>query len=190
MDNVTPETAIVEANINGLKVEIDFLGHVKGVKDDKLEQAAVELVLNVRLAEGRTDTIRVPIMHPLHCLQSRLSNVVSLGRKDDTSKRQLEASSIVLREYISETLDDGEHRDATQILETLFEYLRSDVSGRRAHLIMNNDPALVLEHFADDSRIDERYRANTLANMRRQLAKRRTAWATMAARMGQALGLN
>lgn len=189
MDNVTPETAIVEAEVGGRKIEIDFLGHVKGVKDDKLEQAAVELILDVRLAEGQTGTIRVPIMHPLHCLQSRLSNVVSLGRKDDTSKRQLEASPIVLREYVSETLNDGDHRHATRILELLFEYLRSDVSGRQAHLVMRNDPAAVLDHFADDERIDERYRANTLANMRQQLARRRSAWAVMAARIGRSLGL-
>lgn len=54
---------------------------------------------------------------------------------------------------------------------------------------MTNDPAAILEHFADDPRIDERYRTHTLANMRRQLAKRRTAWAVMAARVRKGLGL-
>lgn len=40
----------------------------------------------------------------------------------------------MLQEYIDETLSDGAHRDATRILELLFEYLRSDESGRQVHL--------------------------------------------------------
>lgn len=44
---------------------------------------------------------------------------------------------------------------------------------------MTNDPARILDHFADDVRIDMRYRENNLANMRRTLATRRSAWGRM-----------
>lgn len=188
MNDATPQTAIVEAKIAGRDIQIDFLGHVKGVKASKLERAAVELVLDVRTSEG-IGTIQIPIMHPLHCFQSRLSNVFSLGRRDDTSKRQLEASPIILREYISETLDEGEHREATATLELLFEHLRSDEAGRQAHRIMKNDPLETIKHFADDERIDPRYRQHTLANMIDELARRRRgAWLQMVARFRQTLG--
>ena len=142
----------------------------------------MELVLQVRTDRG-IGILAVPIMHPLHCLQSRVANVVRLGRRHDIALRQLEASPIVLREYISEALDDGEHREATRTLELLFEYLRSDIDGKQTHKVMCNDPAAILDHFSHDSRIDERYRENTLSNLRVQLAARRSAWGRMKAMM-------
>lgn len=183
MDDATPQSAIVEATIDGYDIEIDFLTHVLGVEDAGLKKAAVNIVLQVRTAEG-IGTLKVPIMHPFHCLQSRIANVVTLHRKQDVSLRQLEASPIVLREYISEMLAVGDHREATDTLERIFEYLRSDVVGKGAHRIMKNDPAAILDHFAEDERIHARYREKSLANMRRQLAERRTAWGRMKALIG------
>lgn len=166
------------AEIEGRTIEIDFLTHVLGVKSPGLENSAVEIVMRVRTADGE-GTLAVPIMHPLHCLQSRIANVVTLHRKQDVARRQLEAAPIVLREYVSEMLDTGQHQEATTTLRRLFEYLRSDVTGRQAHKVMANDPAKVLDHFADDPRIDARYREHTLAGMRAQLAERRSAWGRM-----------
>jgi hypothetical protein len=80
------------------------------------------------------------------------------------------------------TADD--HREVTDTLEQIFEYLRSHVIGKSAHRNMKNDPASILDHFATDERIDGRYRDNTLANMRRQLADRRTAWGRMKSLIG------
>jgi len=171
-DHMTPQSALVTAEIDGRTVEIDFLTHVLGVKSPNLENAAAELVMQVRTGNG-IGTLSVPIMHPLHCLQSRLANVVTLGRKDAVSKRQLEAAPIVVREYISETLGEGEHSEATATLERLFDYLRSDPVGRQAHVVMRNDPATIFDVFADDARIDERYRQYTLSNIRRSLINRR-----------------
>jgi hypothetical protein len=153
------------------------------VEDAGLKKAAVNIVLQVRTAEG-IGALKVPIMHPFHCLQSRVANVVTLHRKQDVARRQLEASPIVLREYISEMLTAGDHGEATDTLEKLFEYLRSDIVGKGAYRIMKNDPASILDHFANDARIDDRYLDNTLANMRRQLAERRSAWGRMKALIG------
>jgi hypothetical protein len=183
MDDATPQSAIVEATIDGHDIEIDFLTHVLGVDDAGLKKAAVNIVLQVCTAEG-IGILKVPIMHPFHCLQSRIANVVTLHRKQDIARRQLEASPIVLREYINEMLTAGDHREATDTLERIFEYLRSDVVGRGAHRIMKNDPATLLDYFAEDERIDVRYRENTLANMQRQLANRRTAWGRMKSIIG------
>lgn len=183
MDDATPQSAIVEATIDGHDIEIDFLTHVLGVEDAGLKKAAVNIVLQVKTAEG-IGTLKVPIMHPFHCLQSRVANVVTLHRKQDVARRQLEASPIVLREYVNEMLTAGDHREATDTLEQIFEYLRSDVVGKGAHRVMKNDPASILDHFASDERIDARYRDNTLTNMRRQLADRRTAWGRMKSLIG------
>lgn len=52
-----------------------------------------------------------------------------------------------------------------------------DMSLRTCH-------ATILDHFGEDERIDFRYRKNTLANMRTQLAARRSGWGSMKALMG------
>lgn len=93
-----------------------------------------------------------------------------------SSRRQLEAAPIVLREYVNEMLDAGRERDAIGTLQALFHYLRSDPTGRKAHTIMNNDPAAIFDWFAEDPRIEWRYREHNLATMRRKIAERRTAW--------------
>src|SRR3546814_20051064 len=68
-------------------------------------------------------------------------------------------------------------------MEGLFNYLRADVAGKQAHKVMTNDPARILDHVADDARIDGRDRENNLASMRRTLATRRSAWGRMRALM-------
>lgn len=164
----------MEAVIDGHAVAIDFLTHVKGVPDDRLQRSAADLVFQIA-AGTEMVTLRVPIMHPFHCLCSRIANVIDLGRNDDTALRQLNAAPIVLREYISEMLGAGRPDDAIGTFTALFDYLRSDLTGRKAHIVMQNDPAAIFDAFADDPRLDDRYRTNNLATMRRQLAKRRAA---------------
>ena len=112
-------------------------------------------------------------MHPLHCLQSRVANIFDLGRNDGTSRRQLAAAPIVLREYIAQSLADGEKREAIDILQALFEYLRSDINGRKAHRILNYDPINILRHFRSDERLDARWREKSLAGMIAQLEGKR-----------------
>jgi len=67
----TPNTALVIAAIDGREIEIDFLSNVMGVRANALERDAVELL--VSLPDG--GSLAVPIMHPLHCLQSRIAIV-------------------------------------------------------------------------------------------------------------------
>ncbi|KIU25994.1 hypothetical protein SR41_16570 [Sphingomonas melonis] len=180
-DDHTPQTAIVTATIHGETVEIDFLYHVKGVNPQSLQKQAVQLVLSVRVGEG-TGTLYVPIMHPLHCMQSRLANVVDLGRRTDLAKRQLEASSVVLAEYLSERLRDGSVKHVMGVLQALHQYLLTDPTGKKAHHHMSNDPAAILDRFMDDERLDERWRQLTLKGMRTRVHERRTAWGAMKAR--------
>ena len=173
-DDFTPQTAIVRAAIDGQAIEIDFLWHIKGVNEDSLVRQAVEIEMQVRTARGVCE-LRIPLMHPLHCLQSRLANVIELGRTSDLARRQLEASPIVLREYLVEVLEMGGHRHVTSTLRALCEFLLTDTNGRKAHQVMANDPAKILERFCLDERLDPRWRELSLGPMRRALAKRSNA---------------
>jgi hypothetical protein len=172
MDNATPQSAIVCATVDGIEIEIDFLTHVLGVKPKALERSAAEIIAPLRVGDEVT-TIEIPIMHPLHCLQSRVANVVKLGRKDDVARRQLAAAPYVVREYVSEVLNAGDNDEASQTLQRLFEYLRSDIHGRVAHEYCENDPVAVIDHFAQDERFDPRYRENNIATMQKVLRGRR-----------------
>lgn len=177
-DDHTPQTAIVQATIDGQEIEIDFLWHIKGVDTASLERQAIEVNMNVR-AGHKSGQMRIPIMHPLHCMQSRLANVVTLHRNTDLARRQLEASPIVLREYLSEVLASDGHRHVTSVLQSLRDYLLADPVGRKAHKVMKHDPAMILAHFQDDDRLDPRWREKSLAAMREAITNRREAWHTM-----------
>lgn len=187
-DDYTPQTAIVHANIDDIPIEIDFLWHVKGVDDVKLKKQAVQIQMEVRLPNG-TAELHVPIMHPFHCMQSRLANVVELGRRTDLALNQLEASPIVLREFLLEQLSNGHSKHVTGVLQALYDYLAKDIVGRKAHRHMRNDPASILDLFQDDDRLDERWREKSLRSMRESLRSKRTALGLMADRIKRALGI-
>ncbi|AOF96934.1 hypothetical protein [Sphingobium sp. RAC03] len=182
-DDTTFQTAIVHATVQGIDIEIDFLSHVKGVQRG-LEAGVVDLILPYD-HEGKETELAIRLMHPLHCLQSRVANVIDLGRTDGTSRRQLAAAPIVLREYIAQSLADGEKREAIDILRALFEYLRSDINGRKAHGILRYDPIEILRHFLDDERLDARWREKSLAGMIAKLEGKRTFLGRVLSKLGR-----
>lgn len=184
-DDATPQSAIVVANVAGEEVRIDFLKYIKGVRVKALVDSAVELVLPLHTGEGDGE-LALPIMHPLHCLQSRIANVVDLKRTDDVAARQLEAAPIVVREYISEMLDEGDEAEATRTLQRLFEHLRSDIDGRRAHLNAERDPAEIIDHFADDERLNAGFRKHNIPEMQRVLRKKKGIIGRLLKPFGQA----
>jgi hypothetical protein len=168
-DDHTPSSALVTAIIDGREIEIDFLSNVLGVRASSLEREAVELL--VPLSDG--DQLAVPIMHPLHCLQSRIANVVRLHRQDETARRQLAAAPIVLEAYIDEMLRLGDLREATGTLASLFQYLRSDIDARACPTLPMRDPSSIISMFIRDKRLDWRFRWFNLRAMRRKLGAQR-----------------
>jgi len=173
LDDNTPNSALVTATIDGKELAIDFVADVIGVKARSLERKAVELIVPVR--SGGIDELAVPVMHPLHCLQSRIANVARLDRRDALALRQLAAAPIVLQAYIDEMLQIGDVGEATDTLQELFEYLRSDLVGRGCADLPMRDPATILAAFQLDRRLDVRFRWFNLRSMRRTLSARHSA---------------
>ncbi len=173
-DDHTPNSAVVVATVDGREIEIDFLSDVIGVRPNALERDAVELIVPVR-ADG-VDQLVIPVMHPLHCLQSRIANVVTLGRPDEVARRQLAAAPIVLQAYVDEMLALGDTREATDTLRELFVYLRGDIAARAIPDLPMTDPVVIFSAFVRDRRLDWRFRWFNLRAMRRKLkTKRRRA---------------
>jgi hypothetical protein len=181
-DDHTPHTAVVKAEIDGATILIDFLGGVQGVRPKELEKGVVEILLPYT-REGVSGRLSLPVMHPLHCLQSRIANLAVLGRTDSTAQRQAEAAPIIVREYIDEALRDGDHREATRTLQDLFHFLKRDLTGRKAYRLVNRDPLEIMRVFENDSRIDSRFREKLLKPAIQQIEAKRSILGQILARI-------
>lgn len=157
-DDHSPNSAIVVVRLQGKEVVIDFISDVLGVRRGQAARQAMELVVPIR-ANDVAGELPIPILHPVHCLQSRVANVSKLGRNDDVARRQLQAAPLVVAGFVDEMLRLGEHREACRTLKMLGQWLEGD--GRTAHEI-GCDALPVLERFSTDERLDERFRNLTL----------------------------
>jgi len=164
-DDLGPSNAVLDLGSKNEDDErIDFINHVQGPGGDVV-RAAVSLP--IRLPGDPVGTLTtVRIMHPLHCLQSKLANRLVIGRTGASAQAQLEATTVVLREYVSEMLDQATKQSiklAMKTLERLGDYLQRDFNGRHADQQMARDPLVVLEQFAKDGRLPELYRQHQVA---------------------------
>jgi len=159
IDDHTPNTALLIIELDGEKVVVDFIGHVLGIHDRDVRKM-IAIIAVPMLDEGEKVDVAISLMHPYHCLVSRVVNIFSpaMQRSDDTAYRQLNAAVYVLREYINDLLIHKETRRATRILKMLYKYLRSDLYGCKAHILADKDPLDILQEYSADKRFDPRFR--------------------------------
>lgn len=167
-----PNSAVVSVNLNGVEMEIDFLWNVIGVEPKSLSKYAAELLVPVK--EGHA-FIAIPVMHPLHCMQSRVANVTQLGRSDEVALRQLAAAPYVLEAYIDEVLEMGELKEAKLVLRDLFHYLLRDIQGKKIPTLDMRDPLEIIRSLRTDKRLDWRYRWFNVRSMIVKLRAKRLA---------------
>jgi hypothetical protein len=166
--DATPSSAMLDlGHENSPDERIDFLAYVAG-PGDRVAGQAIELMVPL-LAESKAPPVLIRIMHPFHCLQSKLENTVTLDRRGISALAQLESSAAILRCFIADMLDGaaGDHRApearmAFKTLDALGEYLERHITGRRADQFMVNDPLQILRHFADDPRVPEQFRRHNI----------------------------
>ena len=186
-DDHSPQTAVVKAVVQGVNVEIDFLWNIKGPPKDDLPNKTVQVEYPVTV-NGVPGIVPLRIMHPLHCLQSRASNIIALGRKDDVAKRQLNAAVLTLRAHISESLDAtaspgvSASKAAQEMLGDLAHYLSKDIVGVQVHKQTVMNPIEIIKVFRHDERLDQRFRDNQIQNMIDQVSARQTRDRNRAAR--------
>jgi len=177
-EGIGPISAVVEAEIGDVRLTVDFLHHVLGVDPDRLKKLAVDIQVPSPSDGGRV--LSIPIMHPVHCLQSRVANAYRLGRVEGIAARQLQAAPIVVDAYVREMLGLGHVKEVIASARELFEYLRSDKNGRRCHQILDADPLTIFEALSHNMRLDERYREKTLGPMIQRLKRIRSrVWPTL-----------
>lgn len=168
-DMGTPNTATLDTHVNGKPITIDFLHSVIGLSRRDLQTGYVLLSI------ANDPPIEIAVMHPIQCLKSRVANMLSPAtqRRDMIAYGQLRAAIEVIIGYVDEALVDGDTAEAHSCFVQVAHYLQSDPYGRRVANELSLDPIAVLLAFADDERLDPRYRRMTLANMIRRVRRRR-----------------
>lgn len=177
-DDVTPNTALVAADLQGRTIEIDFLSNVEGVPDRILERNGVRRIEVPVGSGGETTYVELSLLAPLPIFMSRAANIVLLGRRDDTAMRQLKAAMVVLREHILSELEKGETGPVTKTVQDYLAWLKRDRAAHDLERIASIDPLRVLEEVIPAPQWDSRYREKTLApelEKLRSASKRRSA---------------
>lgn len=173
-DDHTPNTAQVITVINGKDVVIDFMGDVLGILERELKKGVSAIAVSGTV-DGKEATVVIKLLHPLLCLKSRVVSMLhpATRRGDLIARKQLDASMIVAKAYIDDALSAGDWREAKECFKALNWNLRSNQYMSRADRDLNIDPLNIIKAFADDQRIDQRYRENQMANMIAEIERRR-----------------
>lgn len=133
---------------------IHFLGEMHGMDVNEVVRTSLQLEGYLR------------ILHPVLCLESRLSNVLDLAAyQTEHARRQATAAIEVARAYVNETLSSGDIRGALDANERIFAYAK-----RRAVLCAREgfDPFTAV--IADD-RLPEAFRTTRYPQMIFQMAQ-------------------
>lgn len=168
-DMATPSAAVVVGNLNGRRLQVDFMSTVLGVDDDAILKNFVAI-------EGSIGdkVVSLFLMHPLDCVRSRLANVNTLRRHDDHSLRQAAASLSVLDAFIQDLLDAGNAKASQRVLRDLQFVVRDLHLGKASHLAFGDrlDPLALMGRYLEEQRLDERWRSLALRRAVERLRRR------------------
>lgn len=158
----SPSTALVVADLNGRRLEIDFLNGVLGVTKRELERG-VAIIRASAVVDGKQVEVHVPVMHPILCLKSRVANMLSPAthRRDTTAWAQLHAAIAVTNAHIDDALGEN-WNEAKACIQDLIRYFRSDNYGRQVEAELGVDLIDILKRIEDRPELDDRYREMTL----------------------------
>jgi hypothetical protein len=176
-DMNTPSTGLVLfVDEDGYERQIDFLGMVAGVDDNKLFETSI---LATILDENGQPAGSFRVMHPEQCLRSRLYNVAHLGYVHAQGLNQLRAAILCAREFAREHQTTA--KDLLQFNERIIRIARWG-DGVRVYVRHGID---VMAAVIDDGTLPERFRALRLpfakAAVERARRKARAAEARAAA---------
>tara|TARA_R110002074_G_C12455639_1_gene658955 strand:+ start:436 stop:1215 length:780 start_codon:yes stop_codon:yes gene_type:complete len=155
IDDNTPNSAQVVANMSNREVCIDFMANVLGVKDAQINNRVVTL-------EGSLGTdgprVGIVLLHPVDCLKSKLANINILDRQDIYAISQTQTSILICSGLIDELLETGDFRRAQKILNEIFYITKNDCIRSRAYTDHKLDSSQILDNFEYDVRLDARWR--------------------------------
>ncbi|HET8536594.1 MAG TPA: hypothetical protein VFL73_05385 [Solirubrobacteraceae bacterium] len=170
----SPNTGIVIfSDADGVTREIDFIEQPLGLSARDVRDTAV--AIDVKADDG--SPIRLLVMHPERCMESRVYNAQVLGKTGPLAMRQLRVSVICAREWSRYILDDEtvaaeeRVRAVLRLNERIFRKCRDDRRFRTLYLDGRGDPMQAI--LADDTRLPQRFRERRYPDMLAIVADRR-----------------
>lgn len=157
----TPLTGVaIFLDTEGHERRLDVMASVYGMNSEDIRQTAIEAELLVD--EDRQ--VKVWVMHPERCMESRVHNSVLSNKQTDLAWRQLRASILCARAFSHLLLDErGEAavRDVLKLNERIFRFAQEDRSSKLA-----SDRSIeVFDAVLDDERLPEKFRTARLPQM-------------------------
>ncbi|MDM8515549.1 hypothetical protein QUF76_05060 [Desulfobacterales bacterium HSG16] len=110
------------------------------------------------------------VIHPLHCLKSRVANVTGLHRGDSYSLNRLKLVIAVINRRIKYLLDEGRRHQALKEVEAVFRIARDSMTGIPLFADYGTD---IFEAVPEDSRLGELFVRRRYPQMRKILDTKR-----------------
>jgi hypothetical protein len=150
----TPLTGVaIFLDSDGHERRLDVMASIYGMNSEDIRQTAIEAELLVD--ENRQ--VKVWVMHPERCMESRVHNSVLSNKQTDLAWRQVRASTLCARAFSQLLLDErGESavRDVLKLNERIFRFAQEGRSSKLA-----SDRGIeTFEAVLDDDRLPETFR--------------------------------
>lgn len=107
-----------------------------GLTEAEVRDHAVE----VEIPDSAGQPLPLWVMHPEHCLESRVANIVVLGKTSELAFGQLRASVACTRLFSVMRLDEGAIREALDVNERVFGKCLHDRAFDRVRTEHGIDP--------------------------------------------------
>ncbi len=140
------------------------MASVYGLNSEDIRQTAIEAEL---LVDGDRQ-VKVWVMHPERCMESRVHNSVLANKQTDLAWRQLRASILCARAFSQLLLDErGEAavRDVLKLNERIFRFAQED----RCSKLTSDRGIEPFDAVLDDERLPEKFRTVRLSQMRERI---------------------
>lgn len=145
---------------------VDFLRSPFGVDADEVRALSIVVQVN----PSSPDPIFHRVMHPVHVLESRASNVSELpDYRTEKGLKQLRAAVVCAREFGKDLLEAGRTRDVLRLNERIFSFALRDAGLD----VWVQDGISVADALVRDSRLPEAFEGVRFPQMRNELEVRR-----------------
>jgi hypothetical protein len=169
-DIITPNTGkVVFVDDEGVQQRVDFLAAPFGLEEAEVRRLAVPFDV-----EGPTGELAFHVMHPVHCLESRVANTITLpGYDSPHGLAQVRTMIGCAREYLREILGHPGRpvRDVLKLNERIY-HLALD-KWRGVPLAERHGLEVFDAVLADDERLPEKFRAVRYPQMRAAVERAR-----------------
>lgn len=149
---------------------IDFLSVPYGLEGEPLKDMSFPAIVSDR--DGRE--VRLLVMHPLHCLMSRVANIADIeAYQTEHGAQQLRASIACMQAFFDERLSLGETKTAAKLIEKLFVFCEKSSYAQTVFTRDRIEPFDAVP--SDHVNLPSKFKTTRYPQMQGRIARRRAA---------------